>query len=268
MPGIEAFKLNSLIPLSLLVFCVFTRGLRPVEDIIRDPLTKWLLIYFALIALSMVHGVVKLYAHNKFIQVLGYVFLFFIIVRIVTSNERLIGVFLILIAAHLFLLSMNPALVLNSEQRVGIQGGSFLGDGNDFGLSICILLPMAIALAINAQSKWRRLLWRGTSVLLILAIIGTSSRGATLGLIAVASYLWLNSPRKVLTLIGFALAVVIVLAFAPDSYFERMDTIATYEEDGSAMGRIDAWKAALRMVAVNPLLGVGAGNFPIRSLAL
>lgn len=262
VPGIEAFKLNSLIPLSLLVLCVFARGLRPVEDIIGDPLAKWLLIYFALIALSMVHGTVKLYAYNKFIQVLGYLFLFFIIVRIVTSNQRLIGVFMILIAAHLFLLWINPAVLLNPEQRSYIQGGSFLGDGNDFGLSLCILLPMAIALALNARSKWRRLLWWSTLTLLMLAIIGTSSRGATLGLIAVGGYLWLISPRKTLTLIAFAFAVAIVLAFAPDSYFQRMNTIGTYEEDGSAMGRIDAWKAALRMVAINPLLGVGAGNFP------
>jgi probable O-glycosylation ligase (exosortase A-associated) len=263
VPGITALKLNSLIPLSLLVFCVFARSLRPVEQILKDPLTKWLLIYFAVIALSMAHGIVSLYAIEKSKQVLGYVFLFFIIVRIVTSNERLIGIFTTLLVAHLFLLLMNPAIVLNPEQRVYIDGATFLGDGNDFGLSLCILLPMAVALAINVQSKWRRLLCWCTVVLLLLATIGTSSRGATLGLIAVAGYLWLISPRKVLTLSGLAVAVVIVLAFAPDSYFQRMNTIAAYEEDGSAMGRIDAWKASLRMAADHPLLGVGAGHFPL-----
>lgn len=262
VPGINALKLNSLIPLSLLVFCVFARGLRPIEEIIKDPLTKWLLIYFTLIALSMAHGKITLYAYNVSTGTLGYVFLFFIIVRIVTSNERLIGIFTTLIVAHLFLLLMNPAVVLNPEQRNYIDGATFLGDGNDFSLSVCILLPMTIALALNAQAKWHRLLWWGILVLLVLAIISSSSRGATLGLIAVAGYLWLISPRKVLTLIGVALVVVIVLAFAPDFYFQRMDTIAAYEEDGSAMGRINAWKASLRMVADHPLLGVAAGHFP------
>lgn len=261
MPVIN--PLSSLIPLSLFVFCLFARGLRPVEEIAQDPLAKWLLVYFGLIALSVVHAEVTENSYKIFKWVLGYVFLFFMIVRIVTSSEKLRGVFITLITAHLFLLLMNPAVILNPEQRNYIQGGVFLGDGNDFALSLCVLLPMVIELMFNTRSTWRRLLWSGALALLLLALIGTSSRGATLGLIAVAGYLWLISPRKVLTLIGLALAMVIVLAYAPDSYFQRMGTITSYEEDGSAMGRITAWKAGLRMAADHPLLGVATGHFSI-----
>ncbi|MGH9348999.1 MAG: O-antigen ligase family protein, partial [Vicinamibacterales bacterium] len=32
--------------------------------------------------------------------------------------------------------------------------------------------------------------------------------------------------------------------------------------DGSAQGRLEAWEASMRMAASNPLLGVGAGQFP------
>ena len=263
VPVINALKLNSLIPLSLVVLCVFARGLRPVGEIIRDPFTKWLLIYFGLITLSMVHAEVTLTAFDRCKQALGYMFLFFAIVRIVTSYKRLCGVFIALIAAHLFLLLMNPNVVLHPEQRNYIIGGTFLGDGNDFALSLCILLPMVIALALNVQSKWRRLMWWSTLSLLLFAVIATSSRGATLALIAVFGYLWLVSPRKGLTLLAVALGVVAILVYAPASYFERISTITTYEEDGSAMGRIEAWKGGLKMVRDHPLLGVGAGHFPM-----
>lgn len=256
--------LSSLIPLSLFVLCVFARGLQPVEEIVRDPLTKWLLTYSGLITLSIVHAEVTLYSYNIFIKVLGYIFLSFIIVRVVTSYQRLRGVFIMLITTHLFLLWMNPSVVLDPQQRHTIEGGSFLGDGNDFALSVCILLPMAIHLALNARSIWRRLLWWGVLALLMLSIIGTSSRGGTLGLIAVVGYLWLVTPRKVLTLLGIGLAVVIVLAYAPSLYFQRMGTIGSYEEESSAMGRITAWKASLRMCADHPLLGVGTGQFPTK----
>jgi O-antigen ligase len=66
-----------------------------------------------------------------------------------------------------------------------------------------------------------------------------------------------------LTLTGIAALGLLLLVYAPDTYFDRMGTIRNYEEDGSAMGRIMAWKAGVRMFADNPLLGVSAGHFPI-----
>jgi O-antigen ligase len=55
----------------------------------------------------------------------------------------------------------------------------------------------------------------------------------------------------------------IVISFAPPQYFERMQTIANYQEEGSAMGRIVAWKAGARMAMRYPVTGVGSGHFPV-----
>jgi probable O-glycosylation ligase (exosortase A-associated) len=255
--------LNSFIPLSLFVVCLFAKGLRPIDEIFRDPMSKWIFIYFGLILLSMTHAEVTWYAYQVSLMVLGYVFLFFIIVRIVTSKARLLGVFATLLVAHLFLLVMNPEVVLNSEVRNYIKGGTFLGDGNDFSLSICILVPMGLELARAAQSRLKRFLWWIAVSVLIVALINTQSRGAMLGIAAVGGYLWLASPRKARTLLIGLMVVGAILVYAPDVYFQRMGTIANYQDEGSALGRIAAWKAALRMLSDNPLLGVGAGHFPI-----
>ena len=53
-----------------------------------------------------------------------------------------------------------------------------------------------------------------------------------------------------------------ILAVAPSSYLSRMDKIAN-AEDGSAQGRINAWKAGIWMAIYNPVLGAGAGNFTV-----
>jgi len=157
---------------------------------------------------------------------------------------------------------MNPHVILNPGQRSYIEGGSFLSDGNDFALSVCILLPMVLELALAARTRLRRLIWWSALVLFVLAIVASSSRGATLGMIAVGSYLWLRSPRKLLTLAGIGMVGLLLLAYAPDTYFDRMGTISNYQEDESAMGRIIAWKASIRMFNDNPLFGVSVGNFP------
>ncbi|MCK5091627.1 MAG: O-antigen ligase family protein, partial [Gammaproteobacteria bacterium] len=57
---------------------------------------------------------------------------------------------------------------------------------------------------------------------------------------------------------------VIIINYAPDVYFGRMSSIANYEQEGSAMGRIIAWKTAIRMAKENPVLGVGSGHFPVK----
>ena len=47
------------------------------------------------------------------------------------------------------------------------------------------------------------------------------------------------------------------LAFMPERYFERMSTIQDYEQDRSAMGRIDAWTVAFNVAKEHPLVGGG-----------
>lgn len=263
LPALNVLKLNSLIPLSLLLAMIFAKELRPLKVVFRDPLAKWILIFFAIIAFSVVTAEVTSRAFNVAKLVFGHVLLFYMIVRIATTLGRIRGVYVTLIVAHLFLLLMNPQVVLNPAQRNYIQGASFLGDGNDFALSLCILLPMTIEVALAAKTRgWRFVCW-GVLLVLGLAIIASSSRGASLAMIAVGGYLFLRSPRKLVTLTGFAAAGLLLLAYAPDTYFNRMGTISHYQDDGSAMGRIIAWKASIRMCADNPVFGVSAGHFPI-----
>lgn len=126
LPALNVLKLNSLIPLSLLLMTIFAKGLRPLREIFRDPLAKWILIYFAIIAFSVVTAEVTSRAFNVAKLVFGHVLLFLMIVRIATTLERIRGIYATLIGAHLFLLLMNPQLVLNPEQRSYIQGGAFL----------------------------------------------------------------------------------------------------------------------------------------------
>ena len=121
---------------------------------------------------------------------------------------------------------------------------------------------MTVELARAARSRIGRAAAWAVFVAFVLAIIGTQSRGAALGACAVFGFLWLTSKRKGAALLGIGLVAVLVAVFASDAYFNRMKTMSDYETEGSAKGRILAWKAGVRMAMDNPLLGVGAGHFP------
>lgn len=263
VPGIDAVKLNSLIPLSLLAVTLVAPGLRPFGQIFADRHARWLSAYFGLIVLSVPFADVTEYSFTIFKKVLGYFFLFLIIARVATSVRRLHGIFVALILSHMFLIAMTPAVVLNPEVRTYIRGGTFLGDGNDFSLSLCILLPMAIEIFRSARSRVVSILALAGLIIMLLAIIGTQSRGATLAMCGVFMFLWVLSKRKVMYLAVMLIGSLGVLIYASDAYFTRMGTMKDYHADGSAEGRILAWSAATRMVMDHPLMGVGTGHFPV-----
>ena len=52
-----------------------------------------------------------------------------------------------------------------------------------------------------------------------------------------------------------------ILAFMPAKWTERMESIQNYQEDASAMGRINAWWYAYNLANDRPLLGAGFKGF-------
>ena len=254
----------SVIPMSLLVVSMFASGLRPMNEVFADRLAKWVMLLFGMIILSIPLADVKQSAFETATSVLGSIFFFILISRLVTSESRLRGIAVTLLVAHLYLLAVNIEVITVGDRSYYLTGGTFLGDGNDYSLSLCILFPLVVEAALNARTFLsRNLLWSGI-VVVILAITATQSRGGTLGLAGVLIYLWLRSSKKMVGLVGIVMVAAIVLVYSPPGYFDRMSSMTNMEVDGSAQGRIDAWKAAIGMVAHNPVLGIGAGNFARR----
>lgn len=125
--------------------------------------------------------------------------------------------------------------------------GGFIGGNNEIGLAMLITIPLMYYLYLTTASKWIKRGLMAAMLLTAVAVLGTQSRGAFLAIAAMGFVLWLRSPYKSNSAIFIAVIAVVLLAFMPDSWFERMGTIKNYEEDGSAMGRITAWKMTFNL---------------------
>jgi putative inorganic carbon (HCO3(-)) transporter len=75
-------------------------------------------------------------------------------------------------------------------------------------------------------------------------------------LLAMFSYFWLKSDRKVLWGAIFVVSGLVALSALPEDYWQRMNTITSYDEDGSAQGRINSWWVAYN-VANDRITGGG-----------
>lgn len=135
-------------------------------------------------------------------------------------------------------------------------------DPNRSAMNLALMVPLAVAFLARKESGW---LWRAACaaavVLAVVAIVFTYSRGGFIGL-AVAMSIWaMREQRKLRSvLLGMVLALGLVV-FAPKSYWQRNETVATFHEDASAMGRVYAWQVTSRISLDKPMLGVGAGSF-------
>jgi hypothetical protein len=129
---LEAIKLNTIIPLSVFVFTLFSNGNPTSSDILKAKNTKWFILFLCLFPFQFLTADVRQYIFDTFKTVIGYIFIYFVIVKQVTTIGRIKAIFTTLIVVHIVLLILNPNLILQPEQRNYIMGVTFLGDGNDF----------------------------------------------------------------------------------------------------------------------------------------
>jgi probable O-glycosylation ligase (exosortase A-associated) len=144
-----------------------------------------------------------------------------------------------------------------------VQGppGTFFAANNEMGLVINMVWPFFLFVAQNEKNKWLKyLLWCFFWVS-PLTIILTKSRGAALAMAVTGFFLIMRVKKKFVLLIVGCLILFASIPFIPPEWYARMETIQTYEEDGSAMGRINAWHAAWNMAVDRPLTGGGLRSF-------
>lgn len=252
---------NSGLPITVAIAAIFSKGGVSNSVVVQETASKWLFFFIGLILLSVATADVTSRAFDVLGVVIGYFLIYWAIAKTIVTKKQLKGLFSIIVLVHVGVAVTNPQL-LSSDTREYLLAAPFMGDGNDFALSVNIAIPLCLYMLFDSRRVWERLLYGAGLLFLVFCVIATQSRGGTLALVCVGVYYWFKSKKKLLTGMGAVVAVAMVLVLAPPAYFQRMND-ATNTEEGSAQGRIQAWNAAVRMAVDSPLLGVGAGHFGV-----
>lgn len=265
VPALNAFHLNSLVPLTVLLGSLFTKKVK-IFDVLGSSNARWIMFLLLLLIISGLTCDVKIYALTVFETVLGYFFMFVILKKEIYDLDRVKGLLKILILVHLAVGALTPEMFSGDGERHYIATGAFLGDGNDFALSVNIVIPLCLFMISESQGVTKKLFYGGMLAVLIIAVVQTQSRGGMVALACVALYYWIKSDRKILGVVGIVLVLFLIVSIAPPQFFERMATMTKTgdEMEGSAQGRLAAWGSAIRMAADHPFIGVGAGHFPVK----
>ncbi|MDY7224761.1 O-antigen ligase family protein [Hyalangium rubrum] len=135
-------------------------------------------------------------------------------------------------------------------------------DPNHMAMNMAMVVPLAVAFLARKESGWvLRAACGLAAILAVVSIVLSHSRGGFIGL-SVAMAVWaIREKRRLQAIVVGAMLVLGLVMFAPESFWKRNETVTSFHEDASAMGRVYAWQVASRISLDKPLLGVGAGSF-------
>jgi putative inorganic carbon (HCO3(-)) transporter len=145
-------------------------------------------------------------------------------------------------------------------RSLGLSEANYgLGEGSTFAAVAVMTIPIAMYLANHGQllpkSVVVKLMYYGMSALAIFTTIGTFQRTGLVGLVILGIGIFLKSRRKIMTL-ALVLGIGTIIAYATSgAWTARISTIATFQQDSSAMVRILVWQWTLNYVLANPLGG-------------
>lgn len=132
-----------------------------------------------------------------------------------------------------------------------------LEGNNELAVALVMMVPLMIYMLQNTTHKWLRPALIFSIVTTCFGILGSQSRGALLAIVAIGFFLAIKSQRPVLMSVIITTGLVAVVAFMPDTWTQRMDTIGSYQADGSAMSRVYTWRTLLNCALDRPMTGAG-----------
>ena len=130
-------------------------------------------------------------------------------------------------------------------------GGGFIEPNNELALALVMAIPLLYYLMLQTTRRlWR---WGLIAVIFFSAVgaIASQSRGALVAIVGMTVAFMVRNPSRFRLVVPILATGLFIGALMPDTWWDRMHTIQTYDEDSSALGRLNAWALAWRVAASN-----------------
>lgn len=226
------------------------------------PITVTLILFLVWMIITTIFAIHPDEAMAKLSKVLKIQLMIFLTLMLFNHRERIHGLVWVIVISLGFYGVKGGVFTLMTGGQFHVVGppGSFIVGNTSLALALVMVLPLMRYLYTQADNKWVK---RGLVVAMgfsALSILGSYSRGGLLAIAAMGGFMLLKSKKRGLMIVVLILSIPVAVAFMPDRWKERMQTVQTYEEDTSAMGRITAWMFAFEM-AKGRFLGGGFESF-------
>jgi probable O-glycosylation ligase (exosortase A-associated) len=197
------------------------------------------------------------YGTELYLKLLKSVILAAMITAVMTTRHRL-DLLVLTIAVALGFLAVKEGLI---SLLVGgghkILGSGSVGDNNSLAAGLLMIVPLLFYLSRYAAVRYVRAGLLAVLGLSLVTIVMTFSRGGFIGLLVLGAFMIKNSRYRLRSAAVVVALAAVTYVLAPESWFMRLDTISTIDNDSSFMGRVVAWKMSWLIAMDRPFFGGG-----------
>jgi probable O-glycosylation ligase (exosortase A-associated) len=253
-PHRMAWGFSTTMPFAMIVALTTLVGMLISREPKKIPWTRESVVLLCLILWMVFTTFFAIYPALAWVQlekVVKIQLMIFVAMMLITTRERLHW-FVVVIALSIGFYGVKGGIftiIHGGVHRVMGPPGTFIGGNNEIGLALAMTVPLLYYMVRYTRSKLLRLALVAAMILTAIAAIGTQSRGALLGVAGMGVFLWLKSRQKFWIALIMAVSAFAIVQLMPESWYARIRTIETYDQDASALGRINAWKMAFNLAS-------------------
>ena len=228
------------------------------ESPFKSPVVGVLVLFMVWMTISWLAGLDPAGDYEQWKKVMKIDVMIIVALMLLHSKQHIVVLVAVAAGSLAFLGAKGGLFTLMTAGNYRVWGppGSFIEDNNEFALALVMTIPLLRFLQLQLKNGWQRHAMTALMGLCALAVLGSQSRGAFLAIAAMTALFWWRGRNKLSVGFLLLLAIPLMLAFMPESWFDRMSTITDYETDRSAIGRISAWWTAWGVATHYPF---GAG---------
>ena len=151
-----------------------------------------------------------------------------------------------------------------------LRFGGPIAESNIWGQVLVSIIPFVIYRFFNAKTIVGKSVFAMSTILILLSMLFTQSRGAMLALAIILLLIIIEMRISGQALATMAAVGLIILFLVPTKYTDRIWSLSSlfqtnqeysYAQDGSIEGRREKMLTGLAMFGDNPILGVGFANY-------
>ena len=252
-------------PVVQIVFIVTLIGMLMSNEVVRMVWSREIILLVILICWMGITTTQAFFydaAATQYLKVIKIQIITVMTLLMLTSVERVrLFVWIIVLSLGFFGVKGGLFTILNGgAYRVQGPPTSFIAGNNELALALVMTIPLMRYLQIHETKALIKKGLMAAMVLTAVAAIGSQSRGALVALSLTGAIFWLKGRNKLMTGLIMIIGALAIVSIMPSSWSERMGTINTYDQDASALGRLNAWATGWN-VATDRFFGGGFEMF-------
>jgi len=232
---------------------------------VRNPANALFISFFFIVLLASIFAVSPSLAFDKIDVPVSWVIVYFLIITILNSERRFF-VFILLFLLVNFKMSQHGFLSYAQRgfayTRWGLSGSpGWFQNAGDFGIQMTIFSPLAIAFILALKDYWgryKRWFFYLFPLTGLVTIVGTASRGAQLGVVAIGLWFLFKSRHGFRAFLGILVVGFLLYSILPE---EMLEEYTSAGEDNTSKSRLLFWSYGVEVVRDHPVLGVGPNNW-------